>query len=314
MIASIRLGVRKVPSCVPSRVGRCTAVPLVLHLAFLAAVLASDFSVADHTDSLETIISRIKAYESLYDRARIRLRYPEVVEQSEQWLAYSGTGRRIEFVYDGNRMRSTEGDGSSNVDAAQKIRVANGSGFKEWTRSENGEPDEGNMREIPAGLFGREWFVRHSGISAIDLSDIEILENTDTHVELLFTPRPETRVHVRYERFGEYLRTLSYEPTFTDPATGEKSMGTRYYFFYRELTKPDLANAGPYWMIMYTDIHQSMMQLDIQSIDFDPMIADDEFDFDFPSGTHVDNPVFEGPEGQVPHALVYPGPLPIAQK
>lgn len=255
-----------------------------LALGFSILLCLAESSCAEDTPA--DIVRGIKAYEALFDHVRVRYHSRSGVEP----FTVASSRFEAELLIDGRRMRQRYALHNAR-ETTVTLRVTNGARVTEWTYSAD-DPEGGQavVRSYvaPEPIFNRTMFQRHVNIDAVELSKIFVVNSTPAHVEVEFETGQNTRLRCRFSRFGEYLRTESYEPTWVD-AAGQTQTGTQYYFKYREGVEPTLQNAGPIGVEIRAPAHGTDQRYVVDSVEFAPITTDQDFALTLPTGVSVDN-------------------------
>jgi hypothetical protein len=235
-------------------------------------------------DPLKDYAQRIKSYESLFDTMQIRYSFKEKGVTSHQVDSQNGPILVNNLIVDGKRIRkeSTRNTGD------RAITVTDGTICKTWRHRESKPQDQGAIfpwteNAVPA--IAAYAFRKHSNIDDVEYLSVDIVEDTDTHVTIRYRANAKSELIVRYERYGEYLRTLSYRPFYTKRPGEPKEELTSVYFTYPEWTEPNAERLGPKSI---EQIHEkSVVYADVLEIDLNPIITDDLFDIEFSDGTWI---------------------------
>jgi len=246
--------------------------------------------VSQAEERVDELVAKIKAYEELFGRCYIRWEVPGDSMVDGKLVAHeTDNPRTVELWANGDRMRHVVRQPGGTV----VTRVSDGMQVKSWRGSARGDmPGQGTLDTLnptTRATFGLERFLRHAGVDSDYEGEIEVLESTSKQVTLRFTSNPESELIATYERFGEYLRTLTYRPYYTDPKTGEKELLTYFNFTYPEWSEPTLDKAGPKTVQQMNDTIGSYVHLDVIEYDFNPEIPEDAFELAFPDGALVVN-------------------------
>lgn len=250
-------------------------------LAALAPVSALALESAD-TGQVARFQKAIAAYEDLFTRSRIVWSTDVGAMQVANVVL---TDMETERIVDGpsaymkNTGRTVGGE-TLVVDIAvsdgKACRVLSNVGSG-WQGIVDGATEDALSR------FQNYLFQPHRGYGFNNASRVEILGDDGHEVHLRYH-RENTYMDADYVWHGAYLRVTRYQ-------SGSKNAraqvaGTEYRYHYKDQATGD-AQLAPVQIEQTSRLHGVHGIYEISAVDFDPVIAEDQFKLTFPDGTYV---------------------------
>lgn len=266
------------------RLARNTAATLVL-----AATAFADGAPSGPAWNIEELLGRIRSYEALFEHVHLSA-------HEEQGTGTAASPERVrsrqELFLDGARRRWELVSSDEGILDARTLQVSDGTQVLEW-RHRRGR-DEGTIApqdDTNTTTPLHYAFRRYVNLDGYDERTVTVVSDTDRHITLRFEVQPDRYLLATFERYGEFLRTISYQPYWKTGKTGEWMEGTSFHYEYAPWERPTKELLAPVSFRMVNQARLSASRLVIDHADFDFVVAPETFTLTFPAGCAVDDQI-----------------------